>query len=655
MKTGPTSVVGRRLGVAVDGSLGTEYVQRRCRWRSTGLDPRIGSLAAATVHIRPLESTHDDSRRPAAGPVVWAPHTAKEPGEGELGEQLEYVLGLTTLGDAAATLLRDGQVVAAVEEERFSRRKHHAGFPYESVAYCLQEAGITLADVQHVSLYWKPWILGRKAWQALRSLAISPDMFKGRVDRGVAQVGSSYLGMFQYPRLLRERFGPSDFIFHYVEHHLSHAASAFLVSPFERAAILTMDGTGEATTMMMAVGSGTDVRPFKRIKVPHSLGQFYSAITNFLGFDMYEGDEWKVMGLAAYGKPEFYDFLAQEVLTVDGPDGFRVNIRVLDHHMAKRYQFSDQAIRVLGPPRQPGEPITERDQNIAASAQLVLEDVVLHLLRALQERTGEPNLCLAGGVAFNSVMNGRILNESPFSRVFIQPVAGDAGCSLGAALQTYHGYSRNPRSFEMDHAYLGPSFSSGECAQALQDAGIPFETLDDADLFPRVARLIADGAIVGWFQGKTEFGPRALGNRSFLADPRRADMRQRLNDKVKLREWFRPLAPSLLEEESEKLFGRPYRDPFMITVLDVAPHQRTRIPAVVHVDGSARPQTVSRTTNPRYWELIRAFQGITGVPVLLNTSFNIQEPIVCTPGDAVRTYQRASFEALVLENHLVVR
>ena len=566
-----------------------------------------------------------------------------------------YILGLTTLGDAAATLLADGEVVAAVEEERFSRKKHHIGFPFQAVDYCLSEAGITLADVAHVGLYWKPWILRHKAMQAVRSLAISPDMFKARVDRGVTQVSQSYLGMFRYPQLLRQRFGPSDFKFHYFEHHVSHAASTFLASPFDRAAILTMDGTGEATTTLMGRGSGTGIDVLKRIRLPHSLGQFYSAVTNFLGFDMFEGDEWKVMGLASYGRPEFYDFFSRRILSLDGPDGFRVNIRVLDHHLAKGYRFSDEAVGALGPPRRPGDEVTERDMNVAASAQRVLEDVVLHLLRALHARTGEDNLCLAGGVAFNSVMNGRILEEGPFRQVFIQPVAGDAGCSLGAALLVHHDVLGNPRRFRMHHAYYGPSFSSEQCAAALRAAELPFETLEDEKLLPQVARLIADGAIVGWFQGRTEFGPRALGNRSFLADPRRRDMRQLLNDKVKLREWFRPLAPSMLEESAEQVFGKPYRDPFMITVLPVAAGQHDRIPAVVHVDGSARPQTVSRETNPRYWQLIREFEKLTGVPVLLNTSFNIQEPIVCTPAHAVSTYQQASFEALVLENHLVQR
>jgi len=566
-----------------------------------------------------------------------------------------YVLGLTTLGDAAATLICDGQVVAAVEEERFSRRKHHIGFPYQAIEYCLSEASIKLADVEHVSLYWKPWILAHKAGQAARSLLISPAMFAARVDRGVSQVSQSYLGMLRYPSLLRKRFGASDFKFHYIEHHLSHAASSFLVSPFETSAILTMDGTGEATTTMMSLGNGLDIEVLKRIKLPHSLGQFYSAITNYLGFDMFSGDEWKVMGLAAFGKPEFADFISRRVLYPDGADNFRVNVRILDHHLAKRYSFSEELLRELGPARQPDEEITERHQNIAASAQGALEDVVLHLLRGLHARTGEENLCLAGGVAFNSVMNGRIIRESPFKRVFIQPVAGDAGCSLGAALLTYHGQLRQPRTYQMEHVYFGPAFTSERCGQAIAAAGLNSQVLSDDEMLPRVASMIADGAIVGWFQGRAEFGPRALGNRSFLADPRRSDMLQLLNEKVKLREWFRPLAPSMMEEASAEIFGRPHSDPFMVTVLPVAADQRDRIPAVVHIDGSARPQTVSRLTNPRYWRLIQEFERLTGVPMLLNTSLNVQEPIVCSPEDALKTFGNANFDALVLEDHLVVR
>lgn len=566
-----------------------------------------------------------------------------------------FILGLTTLGDSAATLIHDGEIVAAAEEERFSRRKHHSGFPYNAMQYCLEEGGIKVADLAHIGLYWKPWVLRHKALQALKSAVISRDMFKARVDRGVAQVSESYLGMFRHPQLIRKHFGPGNFRFHFLEHHQCHAASAFYVSGFERAAIMTWDGTGEDTTTLFSQGSDRNIKVLKRIKLPHSLGQFYSAVTNFIGFDMFGGDEWKVMGLAAYGKPDYYDFLAEKVLTLNGNHDFHLNIRVLDHHLAKHYQFGEEIRRELGPPRRPEEELSPRHWNIAASAQKVLEDTALHLLRGLHERTGEENLCMAGGVAFNSVMNGRIMIESPFKNYFVQPAAGDAGCSLGAALLVHHQRLQQPRKFKMEHAYYGPGFTSAACKAALNDAGLKFETLPDEQMLPRVAKMMADGAIIGWFQGRMEFGPRALGNRSFIADPRRADMRELLNKKVKLREWFRPLAPSMKEEASAEMFGRPHYDPFMITVLPVTPEQRERFPAVVHVDGTARPQTVSRKTNPRYWSLITEFEKLTGCPMVLNTSFNIQEPIVCRPQDAIKTFQSASFDALVLEDHLVLR
>ena len=566
-----------------------------------------------------------------------------------------YIIGLTTLGDSAATLIKDGEIVAAAEEERFSRRKHHSGFPYQAMQYCLDQAGIKIADVAHIGLYWKPWVLRHKAMQALKAAVISRDMFKARVDRGVSQVGESYLGMLRHPRRIREHFGNSDFKFHFLEHHQCHAASAFFVSGFDEAAIMTWDGTGEDTTTLFSRGEDRTIRPLKRIKLPHSLGQFYSAVTNYLGFDMFEGDEWKVMGLAAYGKPEYYDFFAKRVLSVNGDHDFKLDIRVLDHHLAKYYQFSEELQSALGPARAKGEELVQKHWDIAASAQRVLEDTALHLLSGLHEQTGSENLCMAGGVAFNSVMNGRIMTETPFKQFFIQPAAGDAGCSLGAALLVWHSRLKQPRQFRMEHAYYGPGFTSEECAAALRAAGLSFQTLPDEQLLPKVAALLADGAIVGWFQGRMEFGPRALGNRSFLADPRRSDMRELLNKKVKLREWFRPLAPSMLEEAAEPLFGHPHYDPFMITVLNVVEDKRAGLPAVVHVDGTARPQTVSRHVNLRYWQLIHEFEKLTGVPLLLNTSFNVQEPIVLSPADAIKTFSRASFDALVLENHLVVR
>lgn len=566
-----------------------------------------------------------------------------------------YILGLTTLGDSAATLIKDGEIVAAVEEERFSRKKHHSGFPYEAIQFCLDQAGIKLADVEHVGHYWKPWILRHKAMQAAKAAMVSRDMFKARADRGLAQVSDSYLGMFKHPKRLREHFGPSNFKFHYLEHHQTHAASAFFVSPFDSAAILTWDGTGEDTTTLFCRGKENKIEVLKRIKLPHSLGQFYSAVTNYIGFDMFAGDEWKVMGLAAYGKPRFFDFFREKVLTTNGKGGFEFNIKVLDHHLAKHYRFPDGIVKELGPGRTKGEELTEHHWDVACSAQKAVEDTAIHLVKEIKEMTGEENLCMAGGVAFNSVMNGRIFHETPFKNFFVQPAAGDAGCSLGAAFYVWHQLLGNPRDFEMTHSYWGPGFSNNECRRVLDESGLVYETLDDDVLLPRVAKMVSEGAIVGWFNGRMELGPRALGARSFLADPRRSDMREILNHKVKLREWFRPLAPSMLEEHGTEVFGVEHHDPFMITVIQVAEEYKAKIPAVVHVDGTARPQMVSRTTNPRYWNLINEFKKITGIPMLLNTSFNVQEPIVCTPQDAINTFNNSNFDALVLENNLVIR
>jgi len=566
-----------------------------------------------------------------------------------------YILGLTTLGDSAAAIIKDGQLIAAVEEERFSRRKHHSGFPYQAIEYCLKEAGITLAEVEHVGHYWKPWILRHKAMQALKSAFVSRDMFKARADRGISQVSDSYLGMFRHPKRLRDHFGPSDFKFHFIEHHQSHAASTFFISPFESAAILTWDGTGEDTTTLFSHGKGNKLKVLDRIKLPHSLGQFYSAVTNFIGFDMFAGDEWKVMGLAAYGEPKYYDFLSERVLKKTSNGRFEFDYKVLDHHLAKHYKFPEEIERELGSSRKPGEELEKRHWDIAASAQKVLEDTAIHLVNRIHEMTGEENLCMAGGVAFNSVMNGRIFHETPFKNFHIHPAAGDAGCSVGSAYYVWNQILGKPRDFVMDRSYWGPGFTNEECRRVLDDAGLKYETLEDDVLLPKLAKLISEGAIIGWFNGRMEWGPRALGARSFVADPRRADMREILNHKVKLREWFRPLAPSMLEEFGKEVFDKEHHDPFMITVIEVAESYKEKIPAVVHVDGTARPQMVNRDANPRYWRLIDEFRKLTGVPMLLNTSFNIQEPIVCTPSDAVKTFANAKFDALVLENNLVLR
>lgn len=566
-----------------------------------------------------------------------------------------YILGLTTLGDAAAAIIKDGQLIAVAEEERFSRKKHHLGFPYHAIRYCLDEAGIELKDVAHVGHYWKPWILRHKAMQALRAGLISPAMFKARADRGVAQVSESYLGMFKHPKRLREHFGPSDFKFHFLEHHQTHAASTFFISPFESAAILTWDGTGEDTTTLFCHGKGSKIKVLKRIKLPHSLGQFYSAVTNYIGFDMFAGDEWKVMGLAAYGKPKYTDFFREKVLTTNGSGDFKFNIKMLDHHLAKRYEFPEGIIKELGPNRKPGEELTEHHWDIACSAQKAVEETGLYLTKKIKEMTGEENLCMAGGVALNSVMNGRIFHETPFKNFYVQPAAGDAGCALGSAYYVWNQILGKPRDFVMDHAYWGPGFSNEQCLSELNNAGLSFETLPDEELLPKVAKMISEGAIIGWFNGRMELGPRALGARSFVADPRRKDMREILNEKVKLREWFRPLAPSMHEENGKEVFGVEHHDPFMITVIEVADEYKAKIPAVVHVDGTARPQMVNKKVNPRYWNLINEFKKITGIPMLLNTSFNVQEPIVCSPKDAINTFSNSNFDALVLENNLVIR
>jgi carbamoyltransferase len=370
---------------------------------------------------------------------------------------------------------------------------------------------------------------------------------------------------------------------------------------------------------------------------------------------MFGGDEWKVMGLAAYGKPEYYDFFSTKVLTTNGKSDFHYDIKVLDHHMAKHYEFPEAIVKELGEPRKKGGELTEHHWNIASSAQRVLEDTAIHLVKQIKEMTGEENLCMAGGVAFNSVMNGRIFHETPFKNFYVQAAAGDAGCSLGAALMIWHQTLGNPRKFVMNHSYWGPKFSNEECQKALDEAGLKYETLPDDVLLPKLAKMISEGAIIGWFNGRMEWGPRALGARSFVADPRDANLREALNHKVKLREWFRPLAPSMLEENGREVFGKEHHDPFMITVIEVAEDYKSKIPAVVHVDGTARPQMVSKKTNPRYWNLINEFKKITGIPMLLNTSFNVQEPIVCSPQDAINTFKNANFDALVLENNLVLR
>ena len=566
-----------------------------------------------------------------------------------------YILGLTTMGEAAASLLKDGELVAAAEEERFSRIKHHIGFPCHAVAYCLREAGITLAEVDHIGHYWKPWVLRRRVVHTLGTMFQHGDLFQTRIARGSDQFTGYYLPMFVMPSTIRKEFGGSDFKFHYLDHHVCHAASAFFASPFDSAAIFTVDGVGESTTVLYARGEGKRIKVLERIHLPHSLGQFYSAITNFLGFDMLQGDEYKVMGLAAFGEPEYAGFFQKSVVMPDGPGRFKLDISYIDHQMARNNLYTEKIQQVLGKSRLPQEEVLHRHENIAASAQKALEETALRLVRYLKEKTGERNLCLAGGVALNSVMNGRIVREAGFDNVFIQPAAHDGGCSLGAALYVYHNILKHPRKWVMEHAYWGPGFSSADCSAAMEGKPVTARKLTDAEMTVTVAKLLSEGSLIAWFQGRMEWGPRALGNRSFLADPRTANMQEVINRKIKLREPFRPFAPSMLEEDAAPIIGCSKPSPYMLLVFPVNHGWEKRIPAVVHVDGTARPQTISRRVNPRYWSLVNEFKSLTGIPAVLNTSFNIQEPIVCTPEDALKTFINSGVDYLVLEDYLVQR
>jgi carbamoyltransferase len=570
-----------------------------------------------------------------------------------------YILGLTTMGESAAALLKDGDVIACAEEERFSRQKHHIGFPYQALRYCLAEAAIDMSAIDHVGHYWRPWVLGHRIGHTLAVALKDRRLFEARAKRGGKQMRGYYMPMFTLPYTLKRDLGGDHFKFHYVDHHVSHAASTFYVSPFEEAAILTVDGTGESTTVLFAHGKGEKMRVLRRIKLPHSLGQFYSAATNYLGFDMFAGDEYKVMGMAAWGEPTSYEQLVREVLVCDGPGSFKLDVTFLDHHLAKHHIYGERVRRLWGAPRRADEEdFQQRHYDIAASVQKAYEQTLFHLLRWLYRETGCRNLCMAGGCSLNSLANGKIAEQTPFENMYFQPAAHDAGGALGSALYVRHAILNHPRNPDpMRHAYWGPGFTEQDCRAAAEHAGANLEIhrYDDGELERTVAKRLADGRIIAWFQGRMEWGPRALGNRSFLADPRRAEMKETLNRKIKLREPFRPFAPSMLQEASERYFGRTLEAPFMITVYPVREERKAEIPAVVHADGTVRPQLVDRSVNRRYWTLIKEFENQTGVPVLLNTSFNVQEPIVCTPTDAVRTFMATDVDHLVMENLVVSR
>ncbi len=545
--------------------------------------------------------------------------------------------------------MRDGRLVACAEEERFSRVKHTGDFPSQAIRYCLREAGVSARDLDHVCYYWNPFLsLPQQAWYIGRNLPRSLQLVWNREDR--------YFPMFRVKQRFWRELGltrADKARFHYANHHLAHAASAFYPSPFEEAAVMTLDAAGEWTTSWLGYGRGKTLSPIKEICFPHSLGMLYGAVTEYLGFKFASG-EGKVMGLASYGRPALVDEF-RKIVAIDEANGdFRLDLSYFEWQVKGHgHWVSDKFHRIFGPGRVAEAEIEDRHADVAYALQAVTEETALALARYLKTRTGSDNLCLAGGVALNAVINGRILKEGPFGQVFIQPAANDPGTAIGAALLTHVG-NGGGRDYRMEDAYWGPQFSNEEIEQALKAAGVEYRRLENAPA--EAARLLAADRIVAWFQGRMECGPRALGNRSILSDPRTAGKKDILNARVKHREGFRPFAPSVLEEKVGECFDSSHPSPYMILVYNVLPEKRHDLEAITHVDGTARVQTVSRKTNPRYYRLIEEFEKHTGVPVVLNTSFNVRgQPIVCTPAEAIDCYLGTGIDALVIGDFLTMK
>ncbi len=588
------------------------------------------------------------------------------------------ILGLSAFyHDSAAALIVDGRVVAAAQEERFTRIKHDAEYPENAIAYCLSEAGLRLSDVDHVAFYDKPFLKFERLLETY--LTFAPRGFKS-FQMALPIWLKEKLFQKDHLRKKLQSMAP-DFDWQsrllFAEHHLSHAASAFYPSPFDDAAVLTMDGVGEWATTSTAIGNGAELNIDKEIHFPHSLGLLYSAFTYYTGFKVNSG-EYKVMGLAPYGEPVFAQKILDHLIDLKQDGSFRLDQSYFDYCVGltmTNSRFDD----LFGAARRNPESLLEqRDMDLAASIQAVCEEVVLRLTRSLAKESGSPNLCLAGGVALNCVANGKVSRDGAFENIWIQPAAGDAGGALGAALAAYHTFLGHERRVEgadaMAGSYLGPSYPQAEIETQLTEAGATYSVLSEAEIIEAVAEALAEGDSVGWFQGRMEFGPRALGGRSILGDPRSPTMQRDLNIKVKYRESFRPFAPSVLAEQASDWFEISCDSPYMLLVADVKAARRWRmteaeqslfgieklnivrseIPAVTHIDGSARVQTVHADTNPSYHALLTAFQARTGCPVLINTSFNIRgEPIVCTPTDAFRCFMGTELDMLAIGNCLL--
>ncbi len=588
------------------------------------------------------------------------------------------VLGVSAFyHDSAAALVVDGRIVAAAQEERFTRKKHDAGFPDNAIAYCLAEGGLTLDQVDYVAFYDKPFLKFERLLETY--LAFAP---KGFTSFRLAMPVWLREKLFQKDLLRKELkkiapgFDGEKLVF--TEHHLSHAASAFFPSPFENAAVLTMDGVGEWATTSLAMGQGAKLDIHKEIHFPHSLGLLYSAFTYYTGFKVNSG-EYKIMGLAPYGMPRYAQTIRDNLIDVKDDGSYRLNMDYFDYCTGLTMTNAKFDALFGGPPRKAEQLLTQREMDLTASVQHVLEEVVIKMARAIAKETGARNLCLAGGVALNCVANGKVLRDGAFDNIWIQPASGDAGGALGAALSVSHGIGGVTRSvassgYGMAGAYLGPSYEQPDTEARLKAAGAVFEVLDDKAVIANTAQALADGKAVGWFQGRMEFGPRALGNRSILGDPRSPKMQSVLNLKVKYRESFRPFAPSVLREHVSDWFEIDSDSPYMLLVADVVKGKRramtaaeealfgidklnvprSEIPAVTHVDYSARVQTVHKETNPQYHALISAFAKKTKCPVVVNTSFNVRgEPLVCSPEDAFRCFMGTEIEVLVVGNCLL--
>lgn len=575
-----------------------------------------------------------------------------------------YILGLNAYhADSSAAIFKDGKMIAATEEERFRRIKHWAGFPSQSIEFCLREAGISLAEVDHIAIGRDPSAkLGKKLLFLLQNPGGGFDAVRDRL-RNAKKVSS-----------LEEEFAAIDPSIdvqvlkkkiHQVEHHRSHLGSAFFASPFEEAALLSIDGSGDFTTTMVGTGKGNKITVLDSVDFPHSVGLFYTAFTQLLGFPHY-GDEYKVMGLAPYGKPEHTDKLRDVLVFL--PNGlFKLNLKYFrsaksgivtygeDHIPVVAPLYSDYMKEKFGPVRTKEEPLTQYHKDLAASVQRITEELIFHILTHLQKRTGLQNVCIAGGVAQNSVANGKLTRNTPFSNVYIPSAGHDAGISMGSALYVYNHVLDQPRAAPVWSAYTGSRFTNEEIEAYLKSRNISYQRYSDDELYEKVADRLIDAGVIGWFNGRAEFGPRALGGRSILADPRRQDAKDLLNSKIKRRESFRPFAPSILKEYVSEYFEVSDVVPFMEKVFPIRQEKRAQIPAVTHADGTGRLQSVDSSVSPRYYNLIEAFRRKTGVPILLNTSFNENEPIVNSPEHALECFLRTSMDMLVLENCVITR